>query len=156
MADSEQAGYLRGAPSVGLPHGPIIVSGAGGGGVPANGVTGAITDAGSGTALTPKFAFANPPASTTDGTVVAAVATKKIRVLSVAFVAGGTATTLTFNSKPAGAGTAKTCLFANAANGGAVLGYNPLGWFETTAGEGLSATTGAGSATGIQLTYVEV
>lgn len=108
------------------------------------------------TALTPKYAFANIAASTTDGNIVTAVASKKIRVLAVAAVAGATATTLTFNSKPAGAGAAKTCLFANAANGGEVLPFNPIGWFETVSGEGLTVTTGAGSTTGIQVVYVEV
>ncbi len=108
------------------------------------------------TALTPKFAFANVAASQTDSSLVAAVATKKIRVVACVFVAGATATTVTFNSKPAGAGTAITSLFADGANGGAVLGFNPVGWFQTTAGEGLTVTTGAGSTTGFTLVYLEV
>ena len=109
-----------------------------------------------GTSLTPKFAFANVAASTTDGNIVTAVASKKIRVLAVVFVAGATATNVTFNSKPAGAGTAKSALFAAAANGGAALPYNPVGWFETVSGEGLTATTGTGATVGIQVVYVEV
>ena len=103
-----------------------------------------------------KFAFANIAASTTDGVVVAAVSGKKIRVLALAGQCGATATNITFNSKPGGAGTAKSMLFANGANGGAVLPFNPEGWFETVSGEGLSATTGAGSATGVQVVYAEV
>lgn len=98
-------------------------------------------------------AVANPAASQTDSSVVAAVTGKRINVLAVAFLAGGTATTAVFNTKPAGAGSAISPLFANAANGGAVLPYNPKGWFATNAGEGLSVTTGAGSATGIVVTY---
>lgn len=108
------------------------------------------------TALTPKFAFANVAASTTDGNIVTAVASKKIRVLAVAAVAGATATNLTFNSKPGGAGAAISPLFANAANGGEILPFSPVGWFETVSGEGLAVTTGAGSTTGILVTYVEV
>lgn len=108
------------------------------------------------TALTPKFAFANIAASTTDGAVVAAVTSKKIRVLQLAVLTGATGTNITFNSKPGGAGSAKTCLFANGANGGEVLPFSPIGWFETASGEGLSATTGAGSTTGILVGYVEV
>lgn len=108
------------------------------------------------TALTPKFALDNVAASATDDAVIAAVASKKLRVLSLAIVCGATATNITFNSKPAGAGTAISCLFANAANGGVVLPFNPVGWFETASGEGLSCTTGAGATTGIQVTYVEV
>lgn len=108
------------------------------------------------TALTPKFKLANVAASQTDSAVVAAVSLKKLRVVGLVLVTGATATTVTFTSKPGGAGTAISMLFANAANGGAVLPFNPVGWFETAAGEGLSATTGAGSTTGIQVVYIEV
>jgi hypothetical protein len=103
-----------------------------------------------------KYAFANVAASQTDSSLVAAVTGKKIRVLAAACLAGGTATTITFNTKPAGAGSAISALFANGINGGEVLPYNPAGWFETASGGGLSVTTGAGSTTGIQITYCEV
>lgn len=100
--------------------------------------------------------FANVAASQTDSALVAAKAGKRIAVMSVAFVAGGTATNATFNSKPSGAGTAISMTFANAANGGAVLGHNPHAWFVTQTGEGLSLTTGAGSTTGVQVVYAYV
>lgn len=109
-----------------------------------------------GTLLTPKYAFANIAASQTDSNLVTAVSSKKIRVLALYMVTGGTATNVTFNSKPAGAGSAKSALVADAANGGLVLGFNPVGWFETVSGEGLAVTTGAGSTTGIGVVYVEV
>lgn len=96
---------------------------------------------------------ANIAASQTDAALVAAVAGKIIRVCAVVFVAGATATDATFNTKPAGAGTAISCLFANAANGGAVLPFSDEGWFDTNVGEGLSLTTGAGSTTGVQIVY---
>lgn len=99
-------------------------------------------------------AFANVAASQTDSSIVAAVAGKVIRVLAVVAVAGGTATNLTFNTKPSGAGTAISPLFANGINGGEVLPFNPSGWFQTNSGEGLTVTTGAGSTTGILVTYV--
>lgn len=105
---------------------------------------------------TVKYAFANVAASQTDSAVVAAVTSKKIRVLSACALAGGTATNLTFNTKPAGAGTAISPLFANGANGGEVLPFSPIGWFETSSGEGLSVTTGTGSTTGIIVSYIEV
>lgn len=108
------------------------------------------------TALTPKFALANVAQSQTDSVVVAAVSAKKIRVLSWILFGGATATGVTFNSKPAGAGTAISPLFALGANNGAGMGFSPVGHFETGAGEGLSVTTGAGGTTGIQVTYVEV
>lgn len=151
MPDQIDGGFRRTAPdSVGL--GALVTSGAAGANAP---VTGQVTDP-AGVALTPKFKPANIAAAQTDAAVVAAVAGKKIRVLGVVFVTGATATNLTFNSKPAGAGTAVSPLFANGANGGATLPFADSGWFETVAGEGLSATTGAGSTTGIQVVYVEV
>ena len=95
----------------------------------------------------------NVAASQTDSAVVAAKTGFKIRVVALYAVAGGTATDLTFNTKPVGAGTAISALLANAANGGLVLGVNEHGWFETNSGEGLSVTTGAGSTTGIGVVY---
>lgn len=99
-------------------------------------------------------AFANVAASQTDSVLVAGVAGRCIRVKALAFVAGGTGTNATFNSKGSGAGTACSPLFANAANGGAVLGNNSEGWFETERGEALTLTTGPGSATGVIVKYV--
>jgi hypothetical protein len=100
--------------------------------------------------------FKNVAASTTDSVLLAGVPNKKHRVLAFAFVCGDTGTDATFNSKGSGAGVAISPLFANAANGGAVLGPNELGWLETAAGEALTLTTGSGSSTGVLLTTVEV
>lgn len=98
-------------------------------------------------------AIANVAQSQTDSSVIAAQTGKKIVVTGVAFVAGGTATTAVFNSKGSGAGTAISPTFANAANGGAVLPFHAKGWFVTNSGEALTVTTGAGSTTGIIVTY---
>ena len=98
----------------------------------------------------------NIAASQTDSAIVAAVPGCIIRVLSVYALAGGTATTLVFNSKPSGAGSAISATFANAANGGEVLPFNIQGWCDTKAGEGLSATTGAGATTGMQVEYIVI
>ena len=107
----------------------------------------------SGNALTVKWSTPlNLAASATGTTCIAAVASKKIRVLALFCVAGGTATNLTFLSDT----TVKTPLIANGANGGVVLPYNPKGWFETTSGEALKVTSGAGSTTGIHVQYAEV
>lgn len=107
--------------------------------------------------LTPKYALANVAASQTDSSVVAAVTGKRIRVIAVCAVQGATASAgITFNTKPAGAGSAISALFAAGANNGFALGFNPAGWFQTNAGEGLSVTTGAGATVGIQVVYVEV
>lgn len=89
--------------------------------------------------------------------LVAAVPGKKIRVLALAMLCGENATVSTFQTKPAAGGTTDiSCRFANAANGGAVLNFNPAGWFETRPGEALAVTTGMGSTTGYQIVYIEV
>ena len=110
----------------------------------------------SATALTPKFAKANVAASQTDSSIVAAVTSKKIRVLSYTIITAASATNITFNSKPAGAGTAISSLKACGVNDGVHASYCPVGHFETVAGEGLTVTTSAGSTTGIDVVYVEV
>ena len=110
-----------------------------------------------------QFAFANLASGTTDGTfskgdgtVLIAITGKKLRILSAIMVTAATATNVTFNSKGSGAGTPISALFANGANGGAVLQFNPAGWFETNVGEVLTATTGSGSTTGISIVYQEI
>lgn len=100
--------------------------------------------------------FVNPAASQTDSVVVAAKTGTRINVLALFCIAGGTATNLTFNSKGSGAGTAISPLLANAANGGAVLPFNPKGWFTTNLNEALTLTTGSGSATGVGVVYETV
>jgi hypothetical protein len=98
-----------------------------------------------------KRAKVNVAAGQTASELVAAVTGKSICVLAVIMVTGATATTAVFNS----ASTAVSCLFANAANGGAVLPFNPAGWFATAVGEALTVTTGAGATTGFQIIYTE-
>lgn len=70
-------------------------------------------------------------ASSGDNTIIAAVADKRFRVLSLFLVVDG-AVTVRFE---AGAGgTALTGVMNFGAEGdGMVLPFNPLGWFETTA-----------------------
>jgi hypothetical protein len=102
-------------------------------------------------------AFAAPAASTTDAAVVAAVAGKRIRVVSFVLNQGDTtASTVTFNSKGAGAGTAIGPALKAAANGAIVAPFADGGWFQTNVGEGLSVTTGAGSTTAVMVTYILV
>lgn len=149
MADQVDGGFLREGPTSGR-LGALKVSGvAGAGSTPA---TGGVFDPVSGTVLTVKSGILNQAASGTAQTLVAAVTGKKIRVLAAVFVAGGTATALTFNS----ASAAISPLFANGVNGGAALPFSEAGWFETVAGEALTVTTGAGSTTGILVRYIEV
>ncbi len=98
-------------------------------------------------------AFANIAASQTDSVLVAAVPDSKIRVHAAVINHGDTTpSTVRFNSKPAGAGTAIYPTIKTSANGGFML-KDSQGWFETNRGEGLTVTTGAGSTTGILVTY---
>lgn len=101
--------------------------------------------------------FASTAASTTDGVVVAAVANKRIRVVSFIINQGDTtASTVTFNSKGAGAGVAIGPALKVAANGVIVAPFSDGGWFRTAVGEGLTVTTGAGSATAVLVNYAVV
>lgn len=106
--------------------------------------------------VTIKRTFATVAASQTDANVITAVASRKLRILSVVFVCDSNATNIVFNSKSGGAGTAISPTFYNGANGGATLPENYGGWMQTNSGEGLSATTGAGGNTGVLVTYVEL
>ncbi len=104
------------------------------------------------TAMTPKFYSGTTTAGSTDSTIIASVASRKLRVLSLVCQCGGVATDLTFESGT----TTRIHKVPAGANGGQSLGPNPWGWFETTSGAALTVTTGAGSSTEITLTYVEV
>ena len=99
-------------------------------------------------------AYASVAASQTDSSLVAAQTGFKIRVLAVVINQGDTTpSTVTFNSKGSGAGTAISPAIKAAANGGFVLPRCDVGWFETNAGEALTVTTGAGSTTAIVVVY---
>ena len=104
-------------------------------------------------AQTVKVAFANVAASTTDSVLVSGVSGKVIRVLQYQFVAGGTATNTTFNTKGSGAGTPISPLYANGTNGGAIANYSQVGWIFTNSGESLTCTTGSGSTVGVLIGY---
>ena len=106
-------------------------------------------------ALLVKRAFVNVAASSTDANIVTAVASKRICVVLFRVHCGAAATSITFNTKPGGAGSAISELFALGANGGHSPGYFPKGHFQTGVGEGLSVTTTSGSTIGVGVAYVE-
>ena len=104
------------------------------------------------TALTPKFVIIDA-ASSGDNTILAAVASKKIRVLACFLVAAAAVNT---RFESGAGGTALTGQMNCAANGGFVLPFNPVGWFETASNTLLNLElSGAVSVDG-SLTYVEV
>jgi hypothetical protein len=105
-----------------------------------------------GIALTPKFATIAVSSSGAT-TIVAAVTSKKIRVVALQYVCNA-AVNVKFQSHVTP--TDKTGLAYNGANGGIVLPYNPVGWFETVAGEALDINLSGAVAVGGSLTYLEI
>ena len=104
------------------------------------------------TALTPKFAVIDD-ASSGDNEIVAAVTGKKVRVLALFLVASG-AVTARFES--GSGGTALTGQMSLAANGGFVLPFNPVGWFETASATLLNLELSGATSVDGSLVYVEV
>ena len=105
------------------------------------------------TALTPKFAKIDA-ASSGDNTLVAIVSGKKIRVLSLFMISAGTVTARLESTNSSG--TLLTGQMNLVVNSGFTLPFNPVGWFETAAGELLNLElSGAVSVDGC-LVYVEV
>lgn len=114
--------------------------------------TAMLCSGGSGTTLTPKFRALSASTLGTN-TVVATVSTKKIRVIQ--WVAT-TKATVDFKWQSHG-GTDLTGLFyGSGAGGGAGGAYNPLGHFETAAGEALDINLSVATTVGGSLVYVEV
>lgn len=107
------------------------------------------------TAVPVQTVIGNIAASTTDGSLVAAVSGKKIYVLGFYGHTGATATNVTLNSKGSGAGTAISPVLPNGANTGQVLPIQEYGWYVTNASEGLTITTGAGSTTAVTVIFAQ-
>lgn len=105
-----------------------------------------------GTVVTPKFAIIDA-ATSGDNTLVAAVASKKIRVLALFLVAAGTVIT---RFESGAGGTALTGQMNLVANTGFSLSYNPAGWFETASNTLLNLELSAAISVDGSLTYIEV
>ena len=104
------------------------------------------------TALTPKFAVVTASSSGVTN-IIAAVSSKHLRVLALQLTANA-AVNVKWQSHVTP--TDITGLAYLAANGGYVLPYNPLGWFQTVAGEALDINLSGAVAVGGSITYVEV
>jgi hypothetical protein len=92
-------------------------------------------------------------ASSGDNSIVSAVAGKKIRVISLFYLASGTVTAMWYS---AAAGTALTGGLQHTAATGVVLNQNEDGWFETVAGEALVLNLSAAISVDGFLSYIEV
>ena len=92
---------------------------------------------------------------TGDTTLVAAVAGKKIRVISMFYLA---AATVSVRFESGTGGTSLTGNLQHTAQTGVVLNYNEDGWFETAAGAllNLELTGGGVIAVDGALSYIEV
>jgi hypothetical protein len=112
--------------------------------------TGVVDDAG--TDRTVKYA-AIDAASSGDNTLLAAVASRKIRVLSCFLVAAGS---VNVRFEDGAGGTALTGQMNLVANTGFVLPYNPHGWFETSVNTLLNLELSAAVSVDGCLTYAEV
>jgi hypothetical protein len=105
-----------------------------------------------GVATVPKFAVIDL-AGSGDNTILAAVASKKIRVLALFLISAGT---VNVRFESGASGTALTGQMNLVANAGFVLPYNPLGWFETASATLLNLELSAAISVDGSLTYVEV
>lgn len=113
--------------------------------------TGSISNAGTG--LTPKFAKI-AASSSGDNTIVAAVTSKKIRVLAY-HITGNAAVNAKWQS--GAAGTDLTGLEYIAAQGGGLSApFSPVGWFESASGVLLNLNLSGAVAVGGCVVYVEV
>jgi hypothetical protein len=104
------------------------------------------------TPLTPKFA-AIAASSSGDNTLIAAVVSKKIRVLSYTLVAAGA---VVCRFEDGAGGTAKSGQMALAANGVLSVPFSPVGHFETTANTLLNLELGGAVSVAGHICYVEV
>jgi hypothetical protein len=109
------------------------------------------------TALTPKFANISA-ASSGDNTLVAAVTSKKIRILSLFLMSAGTVNAYIRDDSgtPVNLMGDATNKFVLEATAGFVLPFSPIGWQETTSGEGLQLNLSAAIAVVGSIAYVEV
>ncbi len=105
-----------------------------------------------GTVVTPKFA-AIGASSSGNNTIVAAVTSKKIRVLAAQLVANGS---VNVKWQSGASGTDLTGLAYLVVNTGYVLPFNPAGWFETGSATLLNLNLSAAVAVGGSITYIEV
>ena len=114
-------------------------------------VSGVLADP-DGNTLTVKRTHVSVSASTTEGTLIAAVAGKKIRIISMFALCGETTTNVTLLSNT----TALTGTLVLPVAGTLPWQYNPAGWLDTTAGQALKVTTGTGATVEFVIDYVEV
>ena len=98
--------------------------------------------------LSVQYAFATP-SSAGSTTLVVAQPGQRIRVLQVCVITGG-ANNVKFQSNGT---TDVSALFPLAQNGGFVMPYSDIGWFNTNIGESLTFNMTGATSTGIQVVW---
>ena len=91
--------------------------------------------------------------SSGNNTAVAAVTGRKIRVMQVFLLAAGA---VDVRFEDGAGGTALTGIMSLAANGGFVMPFSPIGWFETTAATLLNIELGGAVQVSGCIAYAEV
>jgi len=102
------------------------------------------------TGMIPVFAPASAATSGTT-TIVAAVSNRTIRVVALNIIAAGP-NNIKWQSHATG--NDLTGLAYLSANGGYILPFNPIGWFQAQSGEALDLNLSASTGVGGHLTYV--
>jgi hypothetical protein len=105
-----------------------------------------------GSALTPQYA-AIDAATSGNNTLVAAVTGKRIRVVALMLVAGGT---VNVRFESGADGTALSGQIQLVAQAGFALPFNPAGWLQTAVGALLNLELSAAVSVDGMLVYVEV
>jgi hypothetical protein len=93
----------------------------------------------------------NITTATTTANVIAGVSGQKIRIVSM-YLVTGIANVVKLQSS-SGTPTDGGCSYG--ANGGISLAYNPAGWFDTAANDGLTIVTGSAGPLNGTITYVQ-
>lgn len=102
--------------------------------------------------ITPKYAKIDA-ATSGDNTLVAAVASRKIRVLALFVITAGT---VTVRFESGAGGTPLTGQMELTAQSGFVLPFSPVGWFETASNTLLNLELSAAISADGCLVYIEV
>jgi hypothetical protein len=100
-------------------------------------------------------AFVNGIGAATDTAVVTAVPGNRIRVIGGYVSAGAASSTVQFNTKPVGVGSAIAGLINLPINGTVVIGEDAND-FQSNVGEGLTVTTVGAGPTSVNVSYLLV
>lgn len=103
-----------------------------------------------------KYKFLQATAATAAQALVTAVTAKRLRLLELIIHSNGAAGSNVFYSASAGTVIGAVYVPANTvATPNVILEFNPFGYFETTAGQGLYMDNNSAATTNVTLGYIE-